>query len=97
MATPKSNNRRSNRAQGAARGSSRTRRVLRTQPRTLAFAVGAALLPWTFLHSAFAQTSANTLPTGGSVVSGSASITSSTNKLQIDQSSQNAILNWQTF
>src|SRR6185503_748868 len=97
MATPKSNNRQSNRAQGAARGSSRTRRVLRTQPRALAFAVGAALLPWTLLHSAFAQTSANTLPTGGTVTSGSATISSSTNKLQIDQYTQKAILNWDTF
>src|SRR6185503_7956810 len=97
MATPKSNNRKSNRAQDTARGSSRTKRVLRSQPRALAFAVGAALLPWTLLHSAFAQTSANTLPTGGTVTSGSATISSSTNKLQIDQYTQKAILQWDTF
>src|SRR6266850_3862330 len=80
-----------------ARSSAHTRRVLRTQPRALAFAVGAALFPWTFLSPALAQTSATALPTGGSVAAGSASISSSGSNMQITQSTSSAILNWQTF
>jgi len=71
--------------------------VLRTQPKTLAFAVGAALLPWTFLSPALAETTAGTLPTGGQVAAGAATLSYSTNKLQIDQSTDKAILNWGTF
>src|SRR5207253_4156637 len=80
-----------------AKASTRTRRVLRTRPRSLAFAVGAALFPWTFLSPVLAQTTANTLPTGGNVTAGSAAISSSANKLQIDQYSQKAILQWDNF
>src|SRR5258706_5332714 len=80
-----------------AKASTRTRHVLRTKPRTLAFAVGAALFPWTFLSPVLAQTTANTLPTGGNVTAGSAAISSSGNKLQIDQYTQKAILNWDSF
>src|SRR5260221_6814557 len=80
-----------------AKASTRTRHVLRTKPRTLAFAVGAALFPWTFLSPVLAQTTANTLPTGGNVAAGSAAISSSANKLQIDQYTQKAILNWDSF
>src|SRR5258708_3143610 len=80
-----------------AKASTRTRRVLGPQQRTLAFAVGAALFPWTFLSPVLAQTTANTLPTGGSVTAGSAAISSSANKMQIDQYSQKAILQWDTF
>src|SRR6267142_1617814 len=78
-------------------GSARTRRVLRTQPRSLAFAVGAALFPWTLLSPALAQTSATALPTGGQVAAGAASLSYSPNKLQIDQSTNKAILNWESF
>src|SRR5258708_11453075 len=75
----------------------RTRRVLRTQPRTLAFAVGAALFPWTFLSPVLAQTSATALPTGGQVTAGAATLSYSTGKLQIDQSTSKAILQWDNF
>src|SRR5258708_26231562 len=80
-----------------ARVATRTRRVLCTQPRTLGFAVGAALFPWTFLSPVLGKTTANTLRTGGSVTAGSAAISASANKLQIDQFSQKAILQWDTF
>src|SRR6266850_1369788 len=78
-------------------GSARTRRVLRTQPRSLAFAVGAALFPWTLLSPALAQTSATALPTGGTVTAGAATLSYSPNKLQIDQSTNKAILQWDNF
>src|SRR3954468_11412252 len=79
------------------KASPRTRRVLRSQPRMVAFAVGAALFPWTFLSPVLAQTSATALPTGGQVAAGTATLTYSPNKLQIDQSSNKAILNWDSF
>ena len=44
-----------------------------------------------------AQIPANTLPTGGTVTSGSAVIAQSNNTLNINQSSQKAIINWSTF
>src|SRR5438552_5823170 len=100
MATTKRTSPRSTRSRtniNMAKASTRTRRVLRTRPRSLAFAVGAALFPWTFLSPVLAQTTANTLPTGGNVTAGSAAISSSANKLQIDQYSQKAILQWDTF
>ncbi len=100
MATTKRTNLRSAASRAnvnMAKASTRTRRVLRTKPRTLAFAVGAALFPWTFLSPVLAQTTANTLPTGGNVTAGSAAISASGNKLQIDQYSQKAILQWDTF
>jgi filamentous hemagglutinin family protein len=37
------------------------------------------------------------LPTGGAVAAGSASIAGSTGKMTINQSSQNAVINWQSF
>src|SRR5437773_5339155 len=98
MATTKRTSPRSTRSRknvNMARGSARTKRYLRTRPRVIAFAVGTALLPWTFLHPALAQTSATALPTGGQVTGGAATISYSPNKLQIDQFTNNAILNWQ--
>src|SRR5207253_2435559 len=100
MATTKRTSPRSTRSRtnvNMAKASTRTRRVLRTRPRSLAFAVGAALFPWTFLSPVLAQTTANTLPTGGNVTAGSAAISSSANKMQIDQYSQKAILQWDSF
>jgi filamentous hemagglutinin family protein len=44
-----------------------------------------------------AQIPANTLPTGGTVTSGSAVIAQNNNTLNINQSSQKAIINWSTF
>src|SRR6267378_6948430 len=98
MATTKraSPNQRS-RTQVNTRRSARGQRYLHTRPRTIALTVGAALLPWSFLSPAHAEVAPSTLPTGGQVVSGSATITTTGNKLQVDQSSNKAILNWQTF
>src|ERR1700730_13274521 len=76
----------------------RTRRTLRTEPRTLAFAVGTALLPWTFLSPALAQTTATTLPPGGQYAYGTGTISQpSATKLQIDQRSDKGTINWNTF
>src|SRR3954468_18167180 len=80
-----------------AKGNARTRRVLRTQPRSLAFAVGVALVPWTLLNPAYAQMAASTLPTGGTVAAGSATISTSGSNMQVTQGSSSAILNWQSF
>src|SRR3954469_2443741 len=80
-----------------AKGNARTRRVLRTRPRSLAFAVGVALVPWTLLNPAYAQIAATTLPTGGTVAAGSATISTSGSNMQVTQGSSSAILNWQTF
>ena len=44
-----------------------------------------------------AQQAANTLPTGGTVTSGSATIAQNNNTMNINQSSQKAIINWSTF
>src|SRR4051812_41844327 len=62
----------------------------------IAFAVAAAFLPFP-PQVAQAQTNANTLPTGGNVTAGSAVVSSSGNKMQIDQSTQKAILQWDSF
>src|SRR5512141_2078868 len=100
MATTKHTSARSIRSRSnvnGARGSARTRRYLRTRPRAIAFAVGTALLPWTFLSPALAQTSATALPTGGQVTAGSATLTYTPNKLQIDQSTSKAIVQWDNF
>ena len=54
-------------------------------------------------HSAFAQNkiAPNTLPTGGQVVAGSATISSSQTAtsatMNINQTSQRAVINWNTF
>src|SRR5437667_6936157 len=100
MATTKRTSPRNTRSRkniNMARGSGRTKRVLRTQPRALAFAVGAALFPWTFLNPAYADPAANMLPTGGSVAAGAASISTSGSNMQVTQSTNSAILNWQSF
>ncbi|MEA3195107.1 MAG: hypothetical protein QOD26_3440, partial [Betaproteobacteria bacterium] len=74
----------------------RTRRSLHTHPRVTAFAVGAAFAPW-FLSSAFADPAPNTLPTGGQVGAGSVTISTTGTKMQIDQASDKAIINWNCF
>src|SRR5437868_137305 len=67
--------------------SARTYRRLRTQQRAAAFAVAAAF--WQGAHA---------LPTEGQVVSGGASIsTPSATSMQINQSTNKAIINWQGF
>src|SRR5882672_5317120 len=64
----------------------------------VALAVAAALLPWA-AQTTYAQTALapNTLPTGGQVTAGTANISTTASKMQIDQSTDKAILNWQTF
>lgn len=54
---------------------------------------GVSLLPF----AAAAQPAPNTLPTGGSVASGAASIATTANQMNVTQSTQQAIINWQTF
>jgi len=80
-----------------SKGSARTERHLHSRPRVLAYAVGTALLPWTLITPAFADVAPSTLPTGGNVVAGSASISSSGANMQITQGTNAAILNWQSF
>src|SRR3954471_16339091 len=74
-----------------------TRRALPAKPRLIWAAVSAALLPWCYANPASADVAANTLPTGGTVVAGSASISRSGSNMEITQSSNSAILNWQSF
>src|SRR4051812_31819171 len=64
---------------------------MRVKP--LALAVTSAF----FSAGVGAQTASSTLPTGGQVAAGTATLTYSPNKLQIDQSSNKAILNWDSF
>lgn len=56
-------------------------------------AAGVLLLP----HSAGAQVTPNTLPTGGQVTAGQAAINQSGARMDVNQGSQQAIINWQTF
>src|SRR6266571_1514885 len=75
----------------------RTRRAMRTRPRAAVLAVSAALMPWVWMQPALADPAANQLPTGGQVTAGTANISTSASKMQIDQATDKAILNWQTF
>jgi filamentous hemagglutinin family protein len=59
-------------------------------------ALACALLA-AFWTVAPAYAASNTLPTGGSVASGSATINQSGNTLNINQSTNSAIINWQSF
>src|SRR5919109_183922 len=76
--------------------SARSQHRLHMQPRAVALAVSAALLPCS-LSSAYADVAPSTLPTGGTVAAGAASISSSGSNMQITQGSNSAILNWQSF
>ena len=51
------------------------------------------LAPMACLTSAHAQT----LPTGGSVAAGTATVATAANTLTVTQTSQNAVLNWQSY
>src|SRR3954463_8902674 len=64
---------------------------MRVKP--LALAVTSAF----FSAGVGAQIASSTLPTGGQVAAGTATLTYSPNKLQIDQSSNKAILQWDSF
>ncbi|MGH9694916.1 MAG: filamentous hemagglutinin N-terminal domain-containing protein, partial [Bryobacteraceae bacterium] len=75
----------------------RRQAVLRKEPRSLALAVGAALLPWTFSH-AYADAAVNTLPTGGQYAYGSGSIAQDgASKLQVTQTTDKGTINWNSF
>src|SRR5260221_603894 len=85
-----------NKATAGKGDQTRTRRTLRTHPRVTAFAVGAAFAPW-ILGPAFADPAANQLPTSGSVAAGAVTISTAGTKMQIDQTSDKAIINWNCF
>jgi filamentous hemagglutinin family protein len=80
----------------AAREAQGARTSRNTHPRSIALAVAAAFVPW-FVPAAHAQIAADTLPTGGQVSAGAANISTNGSKMQIDQSTNRAILNWQSF
>ncbi|MFZ9743176.1 MAG: beta strand repeat-containing protein, partial [Chitinophagaceae bacterium] len=61
------------------------------------FFCAVALLLFSENTPSLAQIAANTLPTGGTVTSGNATIAQNNNTLNINQSSQKAIINWSTF
>jgi filamentous hemagglutinin family protein len=63
------------------------------RPTTLAMAMALGL----GLSGASAQTASNALPTGGNVAAGTASISQSGANMVIDQSTQRAVINWQSF
>ena len=54
-------------------------------------------MPWFAPLTAHAHVAADTLPTGGQVGAGAANISTNGSKMQIDQSSNKVILNWQSF
>src|SRR5574341_1606753 len=97
MATTKRTNSLDKTARSRALRKPRVRKPANTHPRALAFAVATAFMPWFFPLTASAQTTATTLPTGGQVTSGSATIATSGSNMQINQSTDKAILNWQSF
>jgi hypothetical protein len=59
------------------------------------FILGTALMA--AMGGVFAQTSSNALPTGGRLAAGSATISQSANTLNVVQSSQRAVVNWDSF
>ena len=77
------------RPRAAAAHKPRTSRTLNSDPRSLALAVGAALLPWGAAHA---------LPTGENVVAGDVTVTRPTSQsMQINQATQKGIVNWNSF
>src|SRR5574341_1365651 len=85
MATTKRTNSLDKTARSRALRKPRVRKPTNTHPRALAFAVATAFMPWFMPTSASAQTTATTLPTGGQVTSGSATISTSGSHMQITQ------------
>ncbi|MBU0752941.1 MAG: filamentous hemagglutinin N-terminal domain-containing protein [Gammaproteobacteria bacterium] len=70
----------------------------RGKPATRARRLAATLASTVIAQAAFAQTPApNTLPSGGQVVAGQASIAQSGSAMTITQGSDRAILNWNSF
>lgn len=79
-----------------ARGRSKSRAAKALMPAALV--LGMALgLPLSALAQAGTTIGANTLPTGGSVVQGSASIGQNGNAMTVQQGSGKAIINWGSF
>jgi filamentous hemagglutinin family protein len=79
------------------RRASPLRGALTSGRRAIALALGAALVPWIFHSPALAEPGAGTLPAGGQITAGSATLTYTTNRLQVDQATQNTVINWGTF
>ena len=74
-------------------------RELRTRPRALAFAVGAALLPTAWALPAYAGVTApDTLPTNGVFTSGTGTIgLTNPTSMQVTQGTNKGIIEWGTF
>ena len=85
-------------AKGRRRGSVKLLGVMRRpRPALLVSTALCATVAVVVSLPAQAQPSPNTLPTGGTVFGGSASISTSGNTATINQASQRAAINWQTF
>ena len=65
--------------------------------RTLLFGTALQTATMALVLSAQAQPAPNARPAGGRVVAGSAAITNSTSNTRIDQTTQRAAINWQSF
>lgn len=76
------------------RSKSKTAKALTPAALVLGMALG---LPLSALAQAGTTIAANTLPTGGSVVQGSASIGQNGNAMAVQQGSDKAIINWSSF
>src|SRR4051812_49136406 len=83
--------------------------TLTLRPRALAYAVGTALLPWVFVNPVYADPAASTVPTSGSWAAGTGTIATPSSgtftsggkdygtQLQVTQTSNAGIINWNTF
>jgi filamentous hemagglutinin family protein len=67
------------------------------KPASTVKCVVAALASALMAQAAYAAPAPNALPTGGQVVSGQATISQSSNAMTVNQGSNQAILNWNTF
>jgi filamentous hemagglutinin family protein len=65
--------------------------------RAQSLAIGIAPLLLVASQAGFAQVASTALPTGGTVAAGNASIVQSGNRLTVNQTTDRAIVNWQTF
>jgi filamentous hemagglutinin family protein len=72
----------------------KNRKSAALRPTRVALAVGAAFLS---SQAVLADPATNQLPTGGSVAAGTVTISTTGSKMQIDQASDRAIINWQNF
>ena len=79
----------------SARGRGKSGSKATTTPAYIAQAIASVLIAACVLPAA--AIGLNTLPTGGQVSAGAASISSTANTLTVNQSSQRAAINWQSF